>query len=454
MRARAISPSRRDPAEALARSARWTGLIIATVFTVALVRLAGLVQDDAVNVLYGDQWDFLTPLFDGKGPWACFIRQHGPHRQGLGGVLQWMIYNMSGWDVRAEAWAGVAVLTAAAATALACAYRVRGRLLAWDAVLPVIILTPLHWETLLLAPNLAHSVLPLALTCALVLAWLAPASAARLVIISALGVLCIFTGFGFSVAPAVLAVALASLSPANTDRRAAVAIIALLAAGMAAFLIGYRWDPAVPGWHFPVADWWNYGTFVAYMLATLVGLREHTVVAASAGGLLALLVVGVFVSSLWQIWARGATRRTSAAALLTGTAVAYMAFTAFGRLPVNLEAAFLWRYTTMTMPAVLGLVIFAQPWTEPVIAPIFRRCTVAAICVLGAAIWGNFGPEPRASAIAMAKRQWVEAYLATHDLPRANTISGYWVYPPRPDAPHIAERLRWLEQRHLTFFKR
>jgi hypothetical protein len=184
-----------------------------------------------------------------------------------------------------------------------------------------------------------------------------------------------------------------------------------------------------------------------------VGLREHTAFAATAGGLLALLVVGVFASSLWQIWAQGATRRTSTAALLTGTALAYMAFTAFGRLPVNLEAAFLWRYTTMTMPAVLGLIIFAQPWTEPAISPALRRCVVAGLCVLGVVIWGNFGPEPRAAAIAMAKRQWVQAYLTSHDLTRANTISGYWVYPPQHDAPNVAERLRWLEQHHLTFFK-
>jgi hypothetical protein len=450
MRARATSLSPRDPAEP---AARWTGLIIGTAFALALVRLAGLVQDDAVNVLYGDQWDFLTPLFEGQGPWASFVRQHGPHRQGLGGVLQWALYNLSSWDVRAEAWAGVAVLAAAATAALACAYRVRGRLLPCDAVLPLIILSPLHWETLLLAPNLAHSVLPLALTCSLALIWLLPASKIRVGVIGALVVLCIFTGFGFSAAAAALLVTLASLSSANSDRRAALAIIALIIAGIAAFLIGYHWDPAVPGWHFPVADWWNYGTFVAYMLATLVGLREHTAFAATAGGLLALLVVGVFASSLWQIWAQGATRRTSTAALLTGTALAYMAFTAFGRLPVNLEAAFLWRYTTMTMPAVLGLIIFAQPWTEPAISPALRRCVVAGLCVLGVVIWGNFGPEPRAAAIAMAKRQWVQAYLTSHDLTRANTISGYWVYPPQHDAPNVAERLRWLEQHHLTFFK-
>ena len=74
------------------------GLVGAT-FAICLVRLAGFAKDNAVNLLFEDQWDFLAPLFEGKGPWACFFWQHGPHRQGLGGLIDWFLYRAADWDV-------------------------------------------------------------------------------------------------------------------------------------------------------------------------------------------------------------------------------------------------------------------------------------------------------------------------------------------------------------------
>jgi hypothetical protein len=37
-------------------------------FAVCLIRLVGFVQANAVDLLYEDQWDFLRPLFEGRGP--------------------------------------------------------------------------------------------------------------------------------------------------------------------------------------------------------------------------------------------------------------------------------------------------------------------------------------------------------------------------------------------------
>ncbi|MEO7414709.1 MAG: hypothetical protein ABIZ81_15275 [Opitutaceae bacterium] len=433
------------------RIAAWTVVIVT--FALCLARFARLVSVGAVNVLFGDQWDFLLPLFRGEGPWTLFLQQHGPHRQGAGGWVQWLIYRTSGWDVRAETWTGFVILFGAATAAVALAVRIRGRLAWWDAALVFIVLSPLHWETLLLAPNLAHSVLPLCLALLLVHAWFAPRFAIRIVSIGVFGTLCTFTGFGFCASVAAGILALASTSRANPDRGGASGLVAVFICGVALFLIGYHWAPAIPGWHFPVAEWWNYGTFVAYMGATLVGLREKTWMAITVGGAWCLLVAGVFGISLQQVWARGATRRTIASALLTGTALTYMAFTAVGRLPANVEAAFMWRYTSLTMTGALGVILFLTPWMEAVASVIWRRVTMGAVCVFAFTIWINVGPDQRTATIAVAKRNWVSAYLETRDLARANEVSNFWVYPPLPNAPHIAERLEWLEKRKLSFFK-
>jgi hypothetical protein len=411
-----------------------------------------LVKTGAVNVLFADQWDFLAPLFREEGLWAMFTQQHGPHRQGLGGVIQWLLYRGSGWDVRAEAWMGFGVLFVAAIAAVGIAVRVRGRLAWWDSALVLIVLSPLHWETLLLTPNLAHSVLPLCLTLLLVHAWFATRVAVRTAGVGLIGALCTFTGFGFCATVACGVVALATLVSPKSERRGTWPIPFLLAAGVACFLLGYQWAPAIPGWHFPVQDWWNYGTFGAYMGATLVGLREKTLLAFSVGGVVSVVVAAVFGASLREIWILGPTQRAVASALLTGTALIYMAFAAVGRLPANIEAAFMWRYTSMTMTGALGVMIFLVPLIETTTTT-WRRITVAASCMFALTVWINLGPEQRTATIAAAKQNWVSAYLETRDLAQANERSEFWVYPPAPDAAHIAERLRWLEKNQLSFFK-
>jgi hypothetical protein len=73
--------------------------------------------------------------------------------------------------------------------------------------------------------------------------------------------------------------------------------------------------------------------------------------------------------------------------------------------------------------------------------------------VLAGTIWCDFLPERYGAAVAKGKRAWVASYLRTHDLRAANKEAGCGVFFPAPDSPFIAERLHWLEQRHLSFFR-
>ena len=77
------------------------------------IRLLLYVRRFAVDILYRDQWDFLEPLFRGAGPWAMFDLQHGPHRQGLGGLLLAWVLPASGWSLRVEAVVSALILVAA-----------------------------------------------------------------------------------------------------------------------------------------------------------------------------------------------------------------------------------------------------------------------------------------------------------------------------------------------------
>jgi hypothetical protein len=261
-------------------------VFVLAAFVVGFIRLAELAYDNAVNLPFEDQWDFLRPLFEDRGPFACFLRQHGPHREGIGGFIDWYLYRATSWDVRAEAWFAVVVLASAALVAIRLSVQLRGRLAWSDAGFALLLLSPVHWETMLLTPNVAHSILPLLLVFCLARSWLVESAGRRLVAVGAASTLCLFTGFGLCAAVISLGLALLLLlrPPQGRGESSQVAgwfLVTIIAAGFAAFAINYHWEPAVPGWKFPVPRWWDYGRFMGLMYTSLLGWRSITIASAA-----------------------------------------------------------------------------------------------------------------------------------------------------------------------------
>ena len=428
----------------------------AALFTIALVRLAGMVAANAVDVPCEDQWDALRFLFEDQGPLAGFRQQHGPPRLGLSAVVDWYLYRATGWDVRAESWACVAALGLSALLAMHLSARLRGRPSWRDAAFALLILSPVTWEALILTPFLAHSILPLLLVVLLAQAWTTTAPAIRLPAVGLLGGIALFSGFGFCAAFASVGLAmLLWIKPGGTvaNRHQLLIPIGLFLVFAAWFAWGYRWDPAVPGWHFPVANWWDYPRFMALMFTNLLGLRSLGLLPTAAGGVVLAAVLGVWGLSTIRIVRGIATRRDNTIWLLASTSLAYAAFTAVGRLPVNIEAAFMWRYTPLTMPAICALLLASEELHARSGLHHYALVGTGLMFALTATIWANFAPERNAAAISRCKRTWVATYLATGDLQTANEASHYWVYWPNPTAPHIAVKMDWLRAHQLSLFR-
>lgn len=434
------------PADAARRRVWVARCAVLVALGLGAARLAALVWTAAVNLPFQDQWDLLRPMFAGAGPWTCFGWQHGPHRQGLGGLINWALYRATDWDVRAEAWAGAAILFLAALVTLALARRLRGELRWTDAGLPLLLLSTVNWETMLLTANISHGILPLLLTLGLGLAWTIRHPASQVTALVLLGFLSVFTGFALfaGVTTAVLAGFLAArrVQPAWLTW----AVLGGFAVAVALFARGYVWEPAVPNWRFPVENVADYPRFLALMYASLLGMREISLAATLAGGLLLGAVLAAFAWSLVSLW-REQTARAASVALLTGTSLLFGAFTAVGRLPAGIEAAFMWRYLPLLLPGIVGVTL----WLPQL--PAGRMPLDLLGLLLAIAVWSNFTPDRYAVIIADGKRLWIERYLATRDLAAANRESDYFVYRADENSPLIAERLRWLEARKLSFFK-
>lgn len=434
--------------------ADWIRLFCAAVFCVALARFALLVAGGAVNVLYGDQWDFLAPMFEGRGPWASFERQHGPHRLGLGGLIQWFLYRATEWDARAEAWSGAVFLAAAAMIGMWISARLRGRPSAVDATWVLVCLGTMHWETLTLAPDIAHSVLPLLLIVTMAAGLACKNPRRRAAWLGLVGGLCVFTGFGVVGAVAAAVVATMLLSPKNesSERAAGGVVLACLGMAFAMFARGYRFDPAVPGWSFPVHDWWNYATFAGYMAATASGLRESSVPALCVGSAEVAAMLAATGVCACRLWIQGWQAWRGVVVLLCGSSLVYMTLTAVGRLPVNLEAAFMWRYSTLTATGLLGLVVWIDHMGAAGRNRVVRMMSLALAWGLALGAWSHTKPDWAAPGIGELKRRWVASYKTTRNLKRANAEADFGVYPADRDADFLELRLRWLEERKLSMF--
>src|ERR1039458_9983618 len=78
-------------------------IVVSTVFLAAAVRLVLAVWRYSVNLLFWDQWDFYTPLFQHASLGQIFNWQHGVHREGIGLVLDKLVLESTRWNSRAEA---------------------------------------------------------------------------------------------------------------------------------------------------------------------------------------------------------------------------------------------------------------------------------------------------------------------------------------------------------------
>ncbi len=430
-------------------------LTVAGVWALSLVRLVGLISAGAASVPFQDQWALLTPTFDRSGPWSAFAWQHGPHRQGVGGLLQYFLYPATEYDVRMEGWAAGVVLALAGLVAVALSARLRGRLSWADAVFPLLIVNPVHWETMLLTPNIAHGILPLLLTLLLACCWSRDGGALTVAGVGVLTATSLFTGFGFATAFASAGlIGLLLISPvASGWSRTRLGLVAgAFAVSLGLFALGYRWDPAVPGWSFPVPDWGGYPKFCAFMHASLLGLREMSGKALSVGGLLFAAVCAAWLWSIVRIVRGGADARVRVVALLGGAGLSFAAFTAVGRLPVNIQGAFMWRYLPLVLPGVCALVFAAEAW-KPRLGRRGPLLVDLAAVALAGWIWMNFLPERYSDAVARGKERWIAAYRETLDLRAANARSGFDVFSPDPESELVRQRLRWMERERLGLFR-
>src|SRR5215475_14938378 len=133
-------------------------LPVIAVGAVALVlteRLFLLVSRYAVNIFFSDQWEFSSAtVFERHSWWQIFTWQHGPHRQGLGGLLVKWIEPHFQFDSRIESFLVAGILVLSMLLAVWLKYRIFNCIDYYDAAIPSLVLTATQCEVIFGATNL------------------------------------------------------------------------------------------------------------------------------------------------------------------------------------------------------------------------------------------------------------------------------------------------------------
>jgi hypothetical protein len=422
-----------------------------------------------VEGLFWDQWVYCQPLFAPESNWLdLFMRQLGPHRQGLAFVLTAPVMDLASWDTRVEAlWISFWLLVA---TLLALAWKrqLTGRLGWEDLWLPLALLSVRQFETIIVVPNLSHSVFPLVLLMGM--AWVAAGAMSpwRWLVFGVLGGFALFTGFAiFAWVAAGWIVAMRLLRAWWTqDFRGAgwpLATGAILGLALLGFLQGYRFRGGSAGTEFPHFPLSDYPEFVVRMLASRMDLAGGNAWGVFAGWVVLLLAVVLLTHVSWRIFRdKQVSPGWVVAALLIFAGLSFGFFTAIGRIHLGVRAADAPRYVTLVGAVWLGFAAWGAAsrwrWGGWLAAALGWSSVLMS--------WGDMFGRPLASwpgmlgmsevshnSIAFSngrKMNWLLTWEETDDWRAAEARQPQGLFG-EPESLKLGERIDWLAERGLSF---
>jgi len=459
------------PAGAQIEGALGPGPLLAVAAVILLLgwRFFFLIWKDSVNVLFFDQWYFMEPFFHGDPGFAeLFLWQWGPHREGVGLIADKFLYPLTRWNVRAESFMIGACIFAAMLLALLLKRRLFGRMSYSDIAIPIIFLTLGQCATVLHTPNPAYSGFPLLMMLLYCLALLQRNRPLRYAGVLTLNFLLIYTGFGLFMG--VVTIGIFALECYWCLRRMTslpfawpFAALLVAVASLGSFFIHYNFQPAV-GFAFTPHYLLSYPWFMAEMFAAFVGPKRYIPLITVPGAVILVAATAILGMHLLSLVKSGrATDQHVVGAALLGYSLMFSAFTAVGRVYLDMEQAAAGRYATLLIPAFLAMYFYLlarSPHKKVILA-------LLIVLVTPGAVRKPHGVDQ----FANAKRAWATCYVRTEDIRYCDQMASKSLLPgtlpdhfqihPDPEGRgggglppggRLQQKLDYLKQHRLNLF--
>jgi len=408
-------------------------LAVFAAFAALSARLLTLISQYAVNVFFMDQWEFNeATLFRQHSLWQMFRWQHGPHRQGLGAIICFLVEPHFHWNSRMESFLVGAIVILAAGCALWLKLRLFGTFGFFDVCIPLILLTPMQYETLFVTANLAHGPLPLLLIILFCLAWTASNVWLRLSVALLVNFFAIHTGFGFFlglITPGALLVDY-WLTLRHLPKGGVLFLVSLVVslASPAFFFVNYHFETSVDCVPNLLQSPSSYAQFLWLMYANVFGAKGTGFFALSVGAVMFAVIFAAFFVSVATLRTSSTTdsARHLAIGILLAFCLLFSANAAYGRSCLGIQVAQVSRYVIYMECGLLGLYFFllALP------SSIFRK---AILLIFTGAMVGTIPIRWQDRAvmnfISSAKSNWKACYMQFEDIRGCNHAVGYGVYP-------------------------
>jgi len=410
-----------------------------------------LVDTYAVDILFADQWNLYSPMFNGEGPLSAFMYQHGPHRQGLGGALSYWLAQTSGFSVIAESYMISLFLIASAVLGIGLKQRLSNQISLSDISIPLIFLNPLQIETVITSPNLSHSILPLFLCLALSHCWITRNARIRCIAAPICATLCLFTGFGVFVYLSFLILFIADwvrmpgLSHDTSQNHRIIAVFILIIP-LSLFAYGYRWDPANPDAHFPHYPLTDYLIFLGHLYGRIFYLPSAFRPIIGYIALLIIFSVALYVGL--KLIRKQALPIHQIAFLFFSSSLGFSVATALGRVSLGTRGGGSSRYLTFGLLAFAAIYILIITFNSK----FSKRLSAAFAAFMIVSVCSNFPyAHDKLLPKTEGKRHWLAAYRQSKDPVTADAEASFSIYP---NSDFIASHLRYLEENRLNAFRR
>jgi hypothetical protein len=429
-------------------------LVVSLAFLVLAIKFFLTISEYAVNIFFSDQWLFNDAiLFQKHSLWQMFTWQHGPHRQGAGALLAWLIEPVFRWNSRTESFVVGGIITLAAVCALWLKRRLYGNFSYSDVIIPLIFFSTLQYETLFVTANFAHGPLPLLFLVLYCLAWTFGPVRVRYSLVLAINFLTIYTGFGLLlgvITPIVLARDLSAQlqSKASEGIHLRVSALVIALASFLSFFIGYKNQPYADCFsplrlHSPI----HYAEYVALMFATFLGafgVRNWPILCGVIAACAAAASLAWAALDLARRRGEQSTRLT-VIVILTAYCLLFCFTAAYGRLCLGMYTAQSPRYVIYVGLGFFGLYLcLLNIPNRPV-----RR---ALLVIFGFSLLGTIRSADARGGMwhfRQLKQDWKTCYLTRGDLQFCNHSGKVDLWEPDTTSQ---EKLDFLKRTRQNLF--
>jgi hypothetical protein len=426
---------------------------VALSFFILSIRMLGYTKQFTVNMMFWDQWLIYTPLFQEQGLVEIFRYQHGPHRQGLGGVFIAIVASLSNWRGEWDAYlVGIAFIVAAL-LALWLKYRLIGHFDWFDVLIPILFLSLNQWETHTVVPNMSHSALPLVIVLIYAIALTLRNPLVQAVALLITNFFLLYTGFGVfaGLITPILFLYRAIFPERNGFTRNTRPIwfvsFILAMASLGSFFSDWIYLPAVDCIDIAQPKPYEYLIFAG--LQVIQGFAIAPV--ASKLGLGIALILGLCILFAAILIAVQSLRQRNSMVIvfLITFSLLFVSATALGRICLGVtNQPLASKYSTLVLPLILGIYLWANKkgdrWYKSI------GFTILILIILS--FIPPFYRSPYTGAPQKfydVKQTWKSCYLETADSSYCDQQAGF---PIHPSSEAITPNLLYLERNQLNLF--